>query len=152
LGYRYSYKYDDGGNILSRETYTLSGTLAGTPVKYEYQDAQGWNDLLTSYNGQAITYYPDTGNPQSYRGSTLTWKNGRQLASYGSNTYNYDYAGIRTSKTVNGVTTRYYLEGTNIIYEERNGTVIYYFYDESGVAGFEYLNQQDRNMKKRCKE
>ena len=42
---------------------------------------------------------------------------GRQLASYDNITYSYNENGIRTSKTVNGVTTKFYLDGTRIIME-----------------------------------
>ena len=39
-------------------------------------------DLLTSYNGQALEY-DAIGNPETYRdGITMTWQNGRQLASF----------------------------------------------------------------------
>ena len=50
--------------------------------------------------------------------------------------------GIRSSKTVNGLKTNYYVSGSTIIAEERlnaNGgveTFIYYIYDASGIAGF----------------
>jgi RHS repeat-associated protein len=74
----------------------------------------------------------------------LTWIDGRKLNSYTdgnlSITYKYNIDGIRTEKTVNGITTKYILEGTNIIYENRNNTVLYYFYDNSGVSGIKYNN------------
>ena len=70
----------------------------------------GWGDLLTSYNGVAITY-DAIGNPLSYyNGSayTFTWY-GRRLATAvkGSDTMSFVYGedGTRVSKTVNGVTT-----------------------------------------------
>ena len=40
--------------------------------------------------------------------------------------------GIRTSKTVNGVTTTYYLSGSQIIAEETSGNLTVYIYDASG--------------------
>lgn len=40
-----------------------------------------WKDKLTSYDGKAITY-DEIGNPLSYRNMTMTWQNGRQLATY----------------------------------------------------------------------
>lgn len=46
---------------------------------------------------------------------------GRQLASYDNITYSYNENGIRTGKTVNGVTTKFSLDGTRII-EQDNGT------------------------------
>ena len=52
--------------------------------------------------------YDKIGNPLSYRdGITMTWKNGRQLATLqqGKNSINYMYdsESLRTSKTVNGI-------------------------------------------------
>ncbi len=42
-----------------------------------------------------------TGNPLSYRGKTLTWQNGRELATVdGTKTYTYGADGLRTAKTV----------------------------------------------------
>ena len=63
-----TYTYDTRGNILSK-------TASGQTVTYTYGDST-WKDLLTSYNGQTITY--DTiGNPLSYRGMTFAWQQGR---------------------------------------------------------------------------
>ncbi len=76
---------------------------------YGYTDST-WGDLLTSFNGQAITY-DEIGNPLQYRdGMSFTWAKGRQLqgiAKDGLNaSYTYDENGLRISKTVNGVTTK----------------------------------------------
>lgn len=46
-----------------------------------YGDSE-WKDLLTTYNGQTITY-DAIGNPLTYRdGITMTWQNGRELATF----------------------------------------------------------------------
>ena len=101
-----------------------------------------WKDLLTSYNGQSITY--DTiGNPLSYRGMTLTWANGRQLAtltkSGATSSYSYDINGNRTKKVANGVTTEYYLNEGTIVAEKAGSNVIRYLFDENGDRfGLEY--------------
>jgi len=78
-------------------------------------EERNWKDKLTGYNGTTIIYYA-IGNPLSYLGGlSFTWQNGRQLATANktgtSATYQYDDNGIRTSKTVNGVTTNYYFNG-----------------------------------------
>ena len=74
-------------------------------------------DRLTFFNETQITY-DAIGNPLSYyNGSsyTFTW-NGRCLtgAVKGSSVLSFTYngEGIRTSKTVNGVTTTYYIDGS----------------------------------------
>lgn len=74
------------------------------------------------------------------------WKAGRQLASMskpGSNIYiNYGYndSGIRTSKTVNGVTTYYYLNGSNVVCETNGTDTLNYFYDDKGSLIYFTLN------------
>ena len=126
---KYQYEYDANGNITKikengtekvRYTYDSLGQLKrvdsvweNKSIAYAYGNT-GWKDLLTSYNGQSITY--DTiGNPLSYRGMTLTWQNGRQLAtltkSGKTTSYEYDINGRRTKKVANGVTTEYYYSG-----------------------------------------
>ena len=68
--------------------------------------------------------------------------NGRELSSYQDNTnnitYKYNLDGIRTSKIVNGIETKYYLEGSSIIFEDRNGNMIYYIYNGDELLGFIY--------------
>ncbi len=137
------YVYDQYGNIVSKKNYNYKTTTIIDTISYEYSNTN-WKNQLTSYNGKTITY-DLIGNPLSY-GSNIsyTWQNGRQLVTYKDTTsnlnvsYKYNDEGIRTEKTVNGVTTKYYLEGNNIIFEDRGGNVIYYNYDASGISGFEY--------------
>lgn len=83
------------------------------------------------------------GNPTEYLGHNLEWSFGRQLTKFDTNTYTYNEDGIRTSKTVNTVTTTYYLDGANII-EQRDGTNTLHFYYDSNdeVIGFTY-NEAD---------
>ena len=79
------------------------------------------------------------GNPTSYLGHTLTWEKGRQLKSYDSNTYTYNANGIRTSKTVNGVTHTYTLDGIKILREVWDNNVLVPLYDnEDSVCGIIY--------------
>ena len=69
------------------------------------------------------------------------WEKGRQLKSFGSNTYTYNANGIRTSKTVGGVKHTYELDGTKILREEFGGAVITPIYDnEDSVCGIMYGN------------
>ena len=131
----YVYTYDNGGNIVSK-------TKNGVEVAYTYGNTE-WKDLLTNYNGVDIAY--DTiGNPLNWiNGETFTWGGGRQLTGItkGDNTISYTYndSGIRTSKTVNGVRTDYYLNGTAIIMQKTGDNVIWYTYDENGnIAGMSY--------------
>ncbi|MBE6630735.1 MAG: hypothetical protein E7624_07810 [Ruminococcaceae bacterium] len=143
LGKTYVYTYDDGGNILTKKGYAyVAGGLGAQQeaYTYTYNDAT-WEDLLTNWNGYAITY--DTiGNPLQWKGASLTWQ-GRKLQSYTSTgnalSFTYNADGIRTSKTVNGVTHEYILSGSQIIAERWNGNVMLYLYNENGaLLGFGY--------------
>ncbi len=100
---------------------------------YTYGDSS-WADLLTKYNGKAITY-DGIGNMTSYNGSSYTWM-GRELRKItnGSNTYSYKYNadGIRTSKTVNGTTTEFFLNGSQILAQKTGDSVMRFFYDSTG--------------------
>ena len=130
------YAYDAGGNLTSVK---LNGEVQDT---YGYTDA-GWKDLLTSFNGQAITY-DEIGNPLAYRdGYQFTWQNGRRLAtvSHGSDSisYTYDPDGIRTSKTVNGTTTKYHVMNGTLLGQTKGSDTIVFLYDEKANRyGFDY--------------
>ena len=142
---KYEYTYDDRGNILTEKEYSISldennqkvYTLieSGTDI-YAYDET--WKDKLISYNGQSIAY-DAVGNPTNYMGNALTWTMGRQLATFGNISYIYNEDGIRTSKTSNGVTTKFLLDGYNIIEQTDGTTTLHFFHDSNGeVIGFRY--------------
>ena len=151
LGVTYVYEYDDAGNITSCKTYLYTYPWVETEKRnllsietYSYTHSS-LGDLLTAYNGAPITY-DEMGNPLTYiNGNNLyefIW-NGRELEGVyvsGKNiSFTYNDEGIRTSKTVNGVTTTYYIQGSQIIAEETNGNMTLYVYDGSGgVIGMQY--------------
>jgi RHS repeat-associated protein len=72
----------------------------------------------------------------SYDGWTYTWENGRQLKSLSnastSLSFKYNSDGIRTEKTVNGVTTKYTVFGDKVSFETTGSDKIHYSYDASG--------------------
>lgn len=134
------YIYDNFGNILAKKYYNISGELINTDT-YEYGNNEH-KDQLTKYNNISITY-DSIGNPLTIGNSTLTWTNGRQLSSYSNNdlivTYKYNYDGIRTEKTVNNVTYKYYLEDKNIEYLQFSDNVLYFIRDDDDkLVGFKY--------------
>lgn len=143
------YTYDNGGNILSTTVYpltwgSLSGVTATDTTTYTYGDSN-WKDKLTAYGDTPITY-DAIGNPLTYRGYTLTWQNGRQLASmkYGAINigFTYDVDGLRTSKTIPnvGLEHKYYYVGDRLQYETLGGSsALWYFYDADGnPSGIRY--------------
>ncbi len=133
-----TYAYDAGGNITSKKIYayttdSLTGKAPTETINYTYGNS-AWKDELTSYKGEAIEY-DEIGNPELYRGWGMTWQ-GRQLqtAEKGGTplSYTYDSEGIRTSKTAGSTTTKYLLNGTQILAQTTNGITTSFFYDQQG--------------------
>ena len=94
--------------------------------------------MLTAFKGQGIAYEGQTysaasntvsgtavsGNPVSYYNGTrwaMDWKNGTQLSTASASgknvSYIYDKDGLRTSKTVNGVTYEYAYAGGKLMWQ-----------------------------------
>ena len=77
-----------------------------------------WGDLLTAYNGTAITY-DEIGNPNGYNDRTFTWEHGRQLASQTKNgvewEYTYNNAGLRTKRSNGSTTYEYVYSGEKLV-------------------------------------
>ena len=144
-----TYEYDKAGNLTCRKEYDytsstdLDNWTPNKTVTYTYQ-----NGRMTSYDGESCVY-DENGNPTTYRGKTLTWTRGRLLETYPSLasphiawTFTYNADGIRVRKSAPGTTTTYGVDGERIVYEKTNGQIKRYFYDESGIAGFEYSGQK----------
>lgn len=132
-GTTYSYTYNAAGNMLSKTKISGSGTDSFTYGNTE------WRDLLTAYNGNSITY--DTvGNPTTwYDGATMTWVNGKRLASISATSghsalaFTYDADGLRLTKTVGSVQHKYLWQGGKLVSENYGSTTLEFFYDESGA-------------------
>ncbi len=132
-----TYAYDAGGNITAKKIYAyttgdLTGKTATKTVNYTYGNS-AWKDELTSYGNESIEY-DAIGNPTLYRGWGMTWQ-GRQLTKAVKDktvTFTYDSEGIRTSKTVGSTTTKYLLNGTQILAQTTNGITTSFFYDQQG--------------------
>ena len=130
-----AYTYDSRGNMLSR-------TVNGEKTVFAYSNTQ-WQDQLTSVNGKALTYDAN-GNLQSYDGAEYTWSHGKQLSSItkGDTTYEYQYDlnGIRSYKTVNGVTTKFdTLNGKILAQSDKNNKILFQYNGDAPI-GFE-LNE-----------
>ena len=161
------YYYDPWGNVYLKYCFpytepsdTLMNPYYVTSYGYGTDSDAGWSRILSTvtyrtYDGTveeaATVDYDAVGNPLSYLGATLTWQNGRQLASYNkgntSISYTYDSEGLRTSKTVNGAKSEYlYLNG--LLSEEiRDGHRIHYSYDSYGrLAAIQYYFEDNQTF------
>ena len=132
-----TYTYTASGNLDKKKIYSyttgsLDGVSANKIFSYEYN--KPWKDELTSYNGESIEH-DEIGNPTSYRGWTMQWQ-GRRLAGAEKDgtslNFTYDSEGVRTSKTVGSTTTKYLLNGTQILAQKTGSTTLSFFYDQQG--------------------
>ncbi len=148
--YTSTYTYDARGNVTSKNIYdhTTDENITSSPKEtttFTYANF-GWKDLLVAVNDVELTY-DEVGNVLTYGDKEFTWNTGRNLESIvdGNNEYSYTYDenGIRTSKTVSGVTT-YYNTKDGVILSQTDGTNTMYFqYDTSGTPlGFIYNGVQ----------
>ena len=141
-GKTYTYSYSNG-NITEKKEYTYTTGELGEAIdikSWRYEDST-WRDLLTSYDGQDITY-DEIGNPITIASAKLTWL-GRQLISFKADgnevTYAYNGDGQRVSKTYNGTTTEYFYNGEILAGQKTGDDVIVFMYDNNGDAfGFIY--------------
>ncbi|WP_457945427.1 DNRLRE domain-containing protein [Caproiciproducens sp. LBM24188] len=141
-----AYSYDAGGNITNVSTYAYTAASsslgeATKSVNYEYGN-ENWKDLLTSYDGQSITY-DAIGNPLTYRdGMNFTWE-GHQLKTAVANgkniSYTYNSDGIRIGKTVDGTATKYFVDGSTVLAQQTGSDVLWFLYESDGTrVGFTY--------------
>ncbi len=148
---QYNYTYDTDGNITSLIHYEMDSAFShpiSTLQNYTYTYGKStWGDLLTNFNGQNITY-DQIGNPLNYRdGITMTWKNGRELASFENDdvrvTYTYDPDGLRTRKNYEGLVTTDYVYESGLLKQMKYGSYIFTFsYDAYGSPiGFEFREE-----------
>ena len=104
------YEYDENNNIKKI-------TSGGTVKEYSYDSLNRLSDDNYVYDAM--------GNPTTYKGNTFVWQQGRKLVSGYMNgksfSYAYDGNGMRFKKTVNGVKTQYYYDGTQFLMESKNG-------------------------------
>ena len=154
VGEKIEYLYSKDGNIYQRNFYKVQALQgkAYVDAKANRSDSFGysnteWSDQLSSarINSKGFNFtYDKIGNPLSYRdGMVMTWQNGRQLKSIKVDDtttleFTYDINGQRQSKVEkkNGTaihTTKYYYDGTKLVGENKDGTIVWYDYDENGT-------------------
>ena len=109
---------------------------------YRYQNNE-WEDQLTKFNDINISY-DEIGNLLTIGSNIqLNWINGRELGSYSNGvtqvSYKYNVNGIRISKAVDTLETKYYLEDSDIVFEQTGNNMLYYLRnDVDGLFGFKY--------------
>lgn len=134
-------------NITSKKYYVGKTTTLVKQMDYTTNQEDQLTSVATTEGGTTTTMNATydskyIGNPITIGNKALIFE-GRRLKTVteSSNTYTYSYneQGIRTKKSVNGVETKYYIQGSNIIQEIKSGDSIRYVYDEKAeLIGFEY--------------
>jgi RHS repeat-associated protein len=132
-GLNSSYSYDDLYRLVSSNVQGVasswiydavgnrsSQTVGGVSTSYTYNSA----NRLTAVNGVTVTSDAN-GNVTAYNGDSYTWDVRGRLAGLSRTgltaSFGYRQDGIRTSKTVNGTTTSYLLDGDSILKETTGG-------------------------------
>lgn len=132
------YSYDNRGNMVAKDRYAYTRetpSVKKSSLSMSYA-TDGWKDQLVKAGGLSVTY-DAMGNMLTYGNWELRWENGRQLQSVADGgleiSYTYDDSGIRTSKTVDGVTTYYQTNGGVITGQTDGENTFYFQYDLTGA-------------------
>ena len=144
-----TYSYCLNNNISKVRYYSGDGTTSLLKEEIYNYDSSYKDKLLsvtTLENGINKTEYISYGEahtPINFYGKSLIWQ-GRRLVKVGNNiTYKYNESGLRTSKTVNGITTDYHLIGNKVSSLTKGNNKLYFHYNERDLlVGFEYNKQQ----------
>ena len=146
----YVFIYDERGNIVSKEEYAYTTddsitTKIKNHTEYTYENT-GWIDRVISINDVEVKY-DENGNIISYGDRLYTWNSGRQLESItiaGSESFSYTYNenGIRTSKTVNGITTYFNTDNGKVLSQTDGTNTMYFQYYYGELVGFLYNEKQ----------
>ena len=141
-----SYSYDSNGNITSVSTSSINGTPISTST-YSYDN--NYKDKLTSIADNEVNYDSDCNITSIGNDISYSWTRGRLLSSATNNnktnSFVYNYDGIRTKKVdSNNVEHHYLLEGHKIVGEKliNNNITSYivYLYGQNGIYGMIYNN------------
>ena len=135
-----TYQYDEAGQLVKENDTQIIYDKGGNIVQkghMEFEYDSVWADKLISVDGNSVDY-DDIGNPISFGGNTLIW-HGRRMTNYNDFAYTYSESGLRTSKTVDGVTTHYVWVGDKLLGQYDENHVIYFSNIGLNVNGVQYF-------------
>ena len=128
-GLNTSYTYSDTGNLLSKQ-------INGVTTTFGYDAA---NRISSVNNSTTNLAHDDNGNLTQLGNDVYAWdargrltsiqRNGSPLATFG-----YDPAGRRISKTINGTTTGFLYDGTDVVTETTGAASFQSIYGPFGEA------------------
>lgn len=140
------YEYGLNNNISSVTHYQGKKDVLIKTETYVYNDTyeDQLDSISTDESGVITTKtigYNSNRVPTSFLGKTLGWQGRRLTSINGTNIkYQYNDAGIRTSKEVNGVTTDYYLIGDKVgsLCKGGSSKLFFHYNERNMLVGFEY--------------
>ena len=135
-----TYSYDKGGNIENKAEYPFTLEELSTYNKLDnhlYTYASDSNkDMLINYDGLTFEY-DALFRPTLYKGKLVEWDK-NTMSRYDNVNYTYNGNGLRHTKTVGNINTKYYYQGNQLKLED-NGNKLIYHYDDKGAIGFTYI-------------
>ena len=129
-----TYEYNEKGKIIKKCDYAFSLSrklLNGELSEYRYSLT---GDELISYNGEQFEYN-GLGYPTKYRDANFKWMGNKLIEIENIAKYSYNKQGVRTSKTINNLTTKFCLNGNRILSQD-NGTILNFHYINDDIEGF----------------
>ena len=141
------YSYDNAGNITLKVEYCYNEYSPFDDSDYiqttQYSYTNGRLNNVVVFDDyeseQSSCAYDEIGNPTNYLGKVATWSHGHRLDNFGGAHFTYNTSGIRTRKAINGVETKYLLNGTDIVCQQSsNGKTFKFYYGIDGVTAFDY--------------
>ena len=128
---------DSAGSAAGSKFHNYQFQFKQKNQQFYLEQASGSTDLYTLRRADSTMYATVVGDPLNWRdGMAMTWQHGRELATVtkGGKTFAYSYGadGVRTQKTVDGVTTEYYTVGGKLLAEKTGDQVLTFYYDEKG--------------------
>ena len=138
MGVNNTYTYDTFGRLSSVASNGSTRTFAYNSLGR--LESAGNTTFVYDMFGNRISSTTDG------MSTNFTYVRGNLLAVVDSNIlYEYNKDGARFQKTVDGVVTKYFLDGHRIMGENRGTNTIRYFYDIDGLCGIRY-NGQNYNV------
>ena len=135
------YSYDGNGNRTTRVEMPFTRQKTNEIVDYSNAniDKYSYNgDELVSCNNNDFSY-DDFGNPTTYKNKTLDWDSGNRLVKFENLEFDYDGFGKRIRK---GSTFFTYDTSKNLILMNKDGNSLEFIYDDYGLLGIKYLEEQ----------
>ena len=132
--------YDKNGNRTTK--IALPFTRKKTSEITDYTDAiverySYDGDMLVSTNEKSF-HYDGFGNPLNFKGNKLIWEKNK-LIKFGDLVFDYDGYGKRIRK---GSTYFTYDIDNKLVQMKKDGKYLYFIYDDRGISGITYQDQQ----------